>query len=58
MIEGLRSVLYTVESSHVLVRWGVDSLQQELLRLHATDIRPQTQPAGQDIATTPRTATC
>lgn len=45
----------TVAPSNMLVYWGVDSLQHELLRLHAVGIQPQTPPAMPDATT--RTAT-
>ena len=45
----------TEATGSVLVHWGVDSLQLELLRLHAAGIQPQRPPVVLDAAT--RTAT-
>ena len=46
---------YTEAPGSVLVYWGVDSLGNELLRLHAAGIQPLTPPAVQEATT--RTAT-
>lgn len=45
----------TEAAGSVLVHWGVDSLQLELLRLNAAGIQPQTPPVVLDATT--RTAT-